>query len=256
MKILSLNFYKLRNEEWFQLFTEFRDLVLKYNPGALNIAELWATFLILYADADTALEIIRKSADTAMMLEADPVRDPTFRGFADAVKSARNHFDPATRAAADRRTVLFDHFGNLARKAPNEKTAGIYNLLQELDSGTSGTPLPVDVLGLRDWAVQLAENNATYEALVKDRNTEVASRSKLRMKDVRRELQEVYYKITTRLEATMTLNGDVPPLTDFTNEWNAFLKRYADVLAQRTGRHHPPVPPNGTQDTDAEEQYL
>ncbi|MDR1129917.1 MAG: hypothetical protein LBK96_02930 [Prevotellaceae bacterium] len=34
MKILSLNFYKLRNEEWFQLFTEFRDLVLKYNPGA------------------------------------------------------------------------------------------------------------------------------------------------------------------------------------------------------------------------------
>ncbi|MDR1154951.1 MAG: hypothetical protein LBL04_09565 [Bacteroidales bacterium] len=36
MKILRLDFYRLRNEEWFQLFTEFRDLVLKYNPGALN----------------------------------------------------------------------------------------------------------------------------------------------------------------------------------------------------------------------------
>jgi hypothetical protein len=45
-----LNFYKLRNEDWFQLFTDVRDLVLKYNPGALNIAELWATFLILYAE--------------------------------------------------------------------------------------------------------------------------------------------------------------------------------------------------------------
>jgi hypothetical protein len=252
MKISSLNFYKLRNEEWFQLFTEFRDLVLKYNPVALNIAELWATFLLFYADADTALEIIRKSADTVLMIEADHVRDRTFRGFADAVKSARNHFDPAKSAAADKLAIIFKHFGNLARKAPNEETAGIYNLLQELNSGTPGAPLPVDVLGLRDWATQLAEDNASYEALVKDRNTEVASRSKLRMKEVRRELQEVYYKMTERLEATMTLNGDVPPFTDFANEWNAFLKRYADVLAQRQGMHHPPVPPNVLQNPDTE----
>jgi hypothetical protein len=253
MKILNLNLHKLRNEEWFQLFTEFRDLVLKYSPDALNIAELWATFLLLYADADTALEIIRKSADTALMIEADHVRDHTFRGFADAVKSARNHFDPAKRAAADKLTILFDHFGNLARKAPNEETAGIYNFLQELESGTPGTPLPVDILGLRDWAVRLSADNAAYEALVKDRNTEVAQRSKLRVKEVRRELQKVYHKMTARIEATMTLNGDVPPFTDFVNEWNAFLKRYANVLAQRTGMHHPPAPPNVLQDPDTEE---
>jgi hypothetical protein len=72
------------------------------------------------------------------------------------------------------------------------------------------------------------------------------------MKDVRREMQETYYKMTARIEATMTLNGDVPPFTNFVNEWNAFLKRYADVLAQRAGKHHP-VPPNVLQDTDTEE---
>ena len=235
MKILSLNFYNLRNEEWFQLFTEFHDLVLKYKPDVLNIAELWAKFLLLYADADTALEIVRKSADTALIIEADHVRDHTYRGFADAVKSARNHFDPAKRAAAEKLSILFDHFGNLARKAANEETAGIYNLLQELDSGTPGATLPVDVLGLRDWATQLATDNTAYEALVKERNTEVASRSKLRMKEVRHEVQEVYHKISERIEATTTLNGDTPPFTDFGNEWNAFLKRYADTLAQRGG---------------------
>jgi hypothetical protein len=36
------------------------------------------------------------------------------------------------------------------------------------------------------------------------------------------------------------------------NEWNAFLKRYANVLAQRAGKRQPPVPPNGTQNTDTE----
>ncbi|GHT67838.1 hypothetical protein FACS189452_06320 [Bacteroidia bacterium] len=232
--IIKVDFYAFRNEEWFQLFTEFRDLVLKFNPSVLNVAAQWATFLTLYADADTALEIIRKSADTALMLEADHRRDLTFRGFADAVKSARNHFDPAKRAAAEQLAILFDHFGNLARKASNEETAGIYNLLQELNGAYANR---VAALGLADWTSQLAAHNAAYETLVKDRNTEIASRSKLQMKTVRRDVQDVYSQIVQRIEATMTLNGEVPPFTDFVNELNAFLKHYADTLAQRRGKN-------------------
>lgn len=215
--------------------------MLKFNPDALNIRVLWATFLILYADADAATEIIRKSADTALMAEADRVRDCTFRGFLDAVKSARNHFDPQKRAAAEKLMILFDHFGNLARKAPNEETAGIYNLLQEVNGETptsqaSPTALPIDTLGLRDWATQLAADNGAYETLVKNRNTEVASRTKLRMKEVRSEMQDIYAQIAERIEAAITLNGEMPPFTDFVNELNAFLKRYANVLAQRKGK--------------------
>ncbi|MDR1346151.1 MAG: DUF6261 family protein [Bacteroidales bacterium] len=241
MKILRVSFFRFRNEEWFQLYTEFRDLVLKFDPATLNISALWATFLTRYADADTAMEVIRKSADTARMAEADHVRDQTFRGFVDAVKSARNHFDPQKRAAAEQLTILFDHFGNLARKAPNEETAGIYNLLQELNgenaaSTASTAALPVDILGLRDWAVRLTADNEAYEALVKNRNTEIASRSKLRMKEVRQEVQEIYAQIVDRIEATIILNGETPIFTNFVNELNAFLKRYATVLAQRKGR--------------------
>jgi hypothetical protein len=233
MKIFKVDFHSFRNEEWFQLFTEFRDLVLKYNPSALNIDAPWATFLTLYDDADVALEIIRKSADTALMLEADHLRDRTFRGFADAIKSARNHFDPQKHAAAEQLTILFDHFGNLAKKASNEETAGIYNLLQELNGAYADK---VALLSLTDWATQLAADNEAYGALVKDRNTEVASRSKLKVKNVRREVQDVYSQMTERIEATMTLNGEVPPFTEFVNELNAFLKKYADTLSQRQGK--------------------
>jgi hypothetical protein len=233
MKIIKVDFKRFRNEEWFQLFTEFRDLVLKYNPDALNISELWITFLILYTDADTALEIIRKSADTVLMLEADHVRDRTFRGFVDAVKSAINHFDPQKREAARLLMILLDHFGNLARKAPNEETAGIYNLMQELNGAYADK---VRILLLEDWMRQLAADNEAYEVLVKDRNVEVAQRSKLRMKEIRSEMQDVYAKIVERIEATITLNGEMPPFAEFVNELNAFLKRYADVLAQRKGK--------------------
>jgi hypothetical protein len=45
----------------------------------------------------------------------------------------------------------------------------------------------------------------------------------------------------------------VPPFSNFVNEWNAFLKHYADVLAQRQGRHHPVPPPNDSQTPDIDE---
>jgi hypothetical protein len=233
MRIIRIHFHLFRNEEWFQLFTEFRDLVLKYNPDALNISELWITFLILYADADTALEIIRKSADTVLMLEADHVRDRTFRGFVDAVKSALNHFDPQKQEAARLLIIPLKHFGNLTRKASNEETAGIYNLLRELNGAYADE---VRILSLEDWTRQLAIDNEAYEILVKDRNGEVAQRSKLRMKEVRIEIQDVYAKIIERIGAIITLNGETPLFTGFVNELNAFLKRYVDVLAQRKGK--------------------
>jgi hypothetical protein len=239
MKILRSDFYRFRNEEWFQLFTEFRDLALKFNPDALNITAQWATFLILYADADTALEIIRKSADTALMAEADRGRDQTFRGFADAVKSARNHFDPQKRAAAEQLSILLDHFGNLAKKAPNEETAGIYNLLQELNGAYADR---IQTLSLQDWTIRLAADNEAYEVLVKNRNTEVALRSKLRVKEIRKELQEVYHCMVERIEAMITLNGEIQPFAGFVNEWNAFLKRYANVLAQRQAKGNVSAP--------------
>jgi hypothetical protein len=225
-----LDFHKFRNEEWFQLFTEFRDLALKLNPEALNITAQWATFLILYAEADTALEIIRKSADTVLMAEADHVRDQTFRGFVDAVKSARNHFDPQKRTAAEQLSILFDHFGNLAGKAPNEETEGIYNLLQELNGAYADR---VQALSLQYWTVRLAADNGVYEAFAKNHNTAVAQRSGLHMKEVRREMQEVYYCMVERIEATIILNGEMQPFVGFVTEWNAFLKCYFTVLAQR-----------------------
>jgi hypothetical protein len=46
-------------------------------------------------------------------------------------------------------------------------------------------------------------------------------------------------------------DGETPPFTDFVNEYNAFLKRYADVLAQRKGMNKAKKSHNST---DAQEQ--
>ncbi|MDR2064209.1 MAG: DUF6261 family protein [Prevotellaceae bacterium] len=232
MKISKIKFILLRNEEWFQFMTEFKDLAEKLTPETLGISGLFTQFLTAYADADVAADIIRKSPETAQMQEADRKRDVTFRGLADAVSAFGHHFNAGKRQAAEELTIVLDHFGNLAQKPSNEETAGIYNLLQELN----GKYAPqMQLLALGDWAQELEQNNIDYETLVKQRNTELAERPKLRMTDVRRQTQDIYSKITERIEALAVVNGE-DAYVPFVDELNVFVKRYNSIINQRQGR--------------------
>ena len=232
MKILRIRLDSLRNEEWFQFMTEVRDLIVLFTAQALSIVELFVLFLKLYADADAALEIIRKSPETEKMTEADHLRDQTFFGLHTSVRAAVHHFDPVQSEAARQLTIVFDRFGNLAHKAPNEETAGIYNLVQEL-RGTYAEFIAT--LQLTAWVEELAARNDAYEALVKARNEEVAARPKLQVKQARRELDGVYRQIVERIEALCLVQGP-DSFTPFIDRLNAFVARYNNVLAQRRGQ--------------------
>jgi hypothetical protein len=233
MKILKMRFTNLRNEEWFQFMTEFKDLAEKSTPETLGISELFTQFLSAYADADIAAEIIRKSPETAQMQEADRKRDATFRGLANAVDAFTHHFNAGKRQAAEELTIVLDHFGNLAQKPSNEETAGIYNLLQELN----GKYAPqVQLLALGDWVQELEQNNNEYETLVKQRNVELAERPKLRMSNVRSQTQDIYRKISERIEALIIVNG-ANAYASFVDELNVFIKHYNSIISQRQGRN-------------------
>ena len=222
----------LRNEEWFQLNTEFKTLVEQYNPATLGIEVLFNKFLPLYANADEALEVIRKSATTEQIAEADNVRDVVFRGFADSVKSAQNHFDSAKRDAAKRIKIVLDKYGNIARKSYDEETASIYNLLQEMN-GTYANDIAT--LGLGDWVSQLEADNKAFDALMQTRYGETSSRTELRMVNVRTETDRCYRDTLDRLDALMLINGD-EQYAPFVKDLNTRIDRFSNIIAQRKGR--------------------
>jgi hypothetical protein len=163
MKCKRFRIEDLRHEEWFQFYTEFKMLAGQYNPPALNIDALFATFVILYARADEALEIIRKSATTEQLAEADHARDVIFRGFSDAGKAGLSHFDPSRREAARRLKIVFDHYGNIARKSYDEETASIYNLIQEMNDVHAAD---IAILGLGEWVSRLDADNKAFDAFL------------------------------------------------------------------------------------------
>lgn len=231
MKKLFVRFnrVRLRNEEWFNFYTEFKTTVEEFTPEALNIEELFAVFLILYAGADEALEKIAKSGYTEVMSQLDAVRDGVFRGLADSVKAALNHFDVLKRKAAANLMILFDHYGNLAAKPYDEQTSGTYNFLQEFRGKYAAD---VETLGLAEWGDELERSNIEFSNAVAERNKETAGKTELKMVDVRKETDRCYLDILERIESLALINGE-ESFKPFIKLMNVNITRYKNLIGRR-----------------------
>lgn len=233
MKIQSIHLFHLRNEEHYQFQTDFKELVEHYTPTTLGIEVIYAAYLLLYADEGTALDVIRKSAVTSEITEADLRRDITFRGLSDAIKACGNHFKIEVKDAAARIQIVLDHYGSIISKSYDEETAAITSLITDLQ-----TTYVTDAAkaGITDWVTELQANNTAFDILKKERYTEEAGKTQLKMKNVRSGIDVSYHTITDRINALIIVNGETT-YKEFVNELNQRIEKYNLVLAQRKGRN-------------------
>ncbi|GKT30575.1 hypothetical protein ADUPG1_001572 [Aduncisulcus paluster] len=228
----------LRNDEHFQFQTELKGLVEQYTPAALGIEAAWAVYEPLYTDESNALNVIRKSAVTSELAEADHYRDSLYRGICDTVKGATNHYNSAVKVSANRIEIAIDHYGNINVKSYDEQTAAINSLLSDLKNDYAAD---VSQLNIGEWLIELQTANTTFETLMKERYAEDSGKTQLSMKDVRRQVDEVYRTITERIGALVIVNGE-EAYSGFVNELNQRIEKYNNTLALREGRTIGPVP--------------
>jgi hypothetical protein len=164
---------------------------------------------------------------------ADHRRDLLFRGFADAVKSGLNHFDPAKSEAARKIEIVLDNYGNIAAKALDRETAAIDDLLRELRNGDY--PTFVGSLALDDWLTQLDAENKSFKALMMARYGEISQRSLSSMKVARKNTDASFRNVIDQVEALATVNG-IAQYESFIRELNAVIERYKNIMASEAGR--------------------
>lgn len=234
MQVKKCDFSKLRNNEQFQFSTEFKALVTKHDPEKLKVKALFDDYCKAYDAEDEAMLVVRKSAVSEDIVNADIRRDNDFRGFADAVKAAQKHFNPQVVTAAKKVKILLDTIGNVAPMANDQETSKIYNLIQELRSPAYSSE--VALMKLEDWVAQLEEANQAFEALTRQRVEEVSQRTLLKVKETRIAVDEQYRNIITRIEAYLNIGEEVSVYEAFIAELNALIDNYRNLLAQRQGR--------------------
>ena len=236
MKIIKLHFSRLRNAEHFQFFTEFCNLVNRFGAETLKVGKRFSVLLDRYKVEDECLFVLQKSGYTEQMDIADRRRDATFRGLADSVNAALNHFNTEVAAAAKLLKIVFDSYGNLAKRPLDEETSGIYNLVTDLETKYAAE---VQLTGIGQWVAELKADNERYGNLVKNRDVESSEKPEAKVRRVRVEIEAPYRDITAAIEVFAMLSDsdteEEAMYHDFIGMLNAVVERYKNRMAQREG---------------------
>lgn len=233
MKTTKTDFQNYRNEEHFFFHTEVKDLITQLNPATLKIQTLFNVYQNLWTKLDEALEKIVKSSITKDIEEQDLQRDNLFRGLCGYNKAMTNHFKSEFVKAAQRIQIVIDKYGNLGKKPMFDETASIYNFLQEL---TDNYAADIQLIGLKDWVVELGIMNDKFKSLLHNRYDETLQKTTLKAKDVRIEIDTAYKNIVLAVEALALLeNAEVHK--NFITKMNLIVGKYNSMLAQRKSKN-------------------
>jgi len=228
MKINAINTNRLRNDAHFQFHTENKNLIEEQTPQALKIELLFEEYVPLYNKVDIAFKKIVKSSITEQIQEADRLRDEIWKGLTDSNKTALRHFNPTVREAAKRIQIVFDTYGNIARKSLNEQTSATYNILQELE-GKYATD--VQTVGLWYWVAELKARNIAFANLVRDRVDESSLKVDTVLRKARIQLDEKYNAIVERINALVVVEG-AENYEPFIRKLNINIAKYVLLITQ------------------------
>jgi len=231
MKIKKIYASKLRNGEHAQFYTEVNDLIVGITPAVLGIDTLYPEFLAALEDEFEAVNLIRKSAVTDELEQADQPRDLLYRGLCDTIKGSLNHYNPEVQQAAARIMVLFQTPGNMAMLPYDEETLALKKLNKELTTFYTDEMV---ALGIEQWVSQLMAKNDTFDELMKMRYNEVSKKTPFRMRSMKAIVQTAFQKLTFRIEALIELNGDADH-AEFVAELNTIIQRYNNIILRREG---------------------
>jgi len=232
VKINKIYAYNLRNDAHFQFFTEVLNLFGKEGAVRQKVASLYEAWLPHYEREDTALKKIVKSAKTAQIQEADRARDEIYTGMVESNTAALKHFDENVRSGATRLKIVFDTYGDVARKPLNEETSAIYNILQELKGKYASD---VALVGISGWVSELEARNNAFAELMRDRFDETASRTDIVLKEARVEVDNAYFAIRERINALVVVEG-VSVYENFIRTLNAVIAKYALLGKSKGGK--------------------
>jgi hypothetical protein len=232
MKINQISLNRLRNDTHFQFQTEFKDLVQKHNPEALKVKSLYDAYLLLYGKVDLALRKINKSVITEKLQNADKARDEIWGDLVETNMAALRHFDPEVRESAKQLKIVFDTYGNIAKKPLNDQTAATYNIVQDLE----GKYAPhVAKVGLGPWLAELKARNIAFSDLMRDRFDESSLRVDIVLKKARLQLDEAYRAITEQIYALVLVEGAANYET-FIKKLNPIISKYVIALTTHAKR--------------------
>lgn len=227
------------NEEHLQLMSSIAGvveeaLISQANGSSMseNILSMNNLFKEKIAQEDEAIIVLRKNELTNPIAGADRERDTINSGFKFYVRAYANSLEVEKEEAARRIQVLIDNYGDLSRRSYNKQSEATRNFLQDIDRYNASD---IETIDAGWWIEQLEKKNNNVIELMDDRFSLNATRATEAVREIRVEIDRIYYQIAAMLEAGYILSegASYGSIIDHINER---LRYYKTTLAQRKGR--------------------
>jgi len=226
MEIRKVFFNRMRNDAHYQFHRETLDLLDKLRAGFqmdVHTLEAIESYRKTIQLEDEAFKKITKSALTEKIRLLDVSRDAYYAALRAMNKSRCLDPDPLISDAAHRIQVVLDAYGNIGDKPLHEQTSAIDNLLRDLNKEVYKTD--IQTADIKNWIADLERQNTALETLVKERYSEAAAKTHVKMKEARAQVNEAYNVIAKRINSLVTIQ--IPkPYENFVNTLNEVISRY------------------------------
>jgi hypothetical protein len=206
MKIIKLHLEKLRNEAHYQSLLLTKKSIDGDQLIASIVVQSYPQFNDLLDLEGTLVDMVRASEHTGELAGTDRRIDRDIVGLNSAIHSALHHFNPETVKAAGALEVRMKGFhGEIEKKSYEEESAAVKILVKDLKTTYEEQ---VALLGLDSWVTEIAAAQDEFERIFLLRNDELAARPREKLADVRKEINAVYRKMVTLIDAYTVLNGE------------------------------------------------
>jgi hypothetical protein len=230
MKFLTLRLSHLLSEQHLQFMKLFYRLLDKFPVVKNRVIMLYDILIGLLAQESQLVDAERGSALSSLIAEEDTRIDRTIVGINSIINAGLHHFNPVTVAAAHRVQVRMKAFGNIEDKSYEGEAAAIDILLDDMRGKFAGD---VTILGLTDWITELDAAHSIFDELFEQRNTESTYKPDAKLKDIRKEVDDVYRDMIERIAAAATLD-DAGMYIDFVRQLDQEIKYFNEHSPHRT----------------------
>jgi hypothetical protein len=222
-KISALYFRLLPNAAHYNYFTHVRKALDNAAPAVKTaLGALLPSFNEWHAKEEQAMEWVRKSAFTTLIVESFRRTEHILVGFSSQVRGLEYNPEPAVATAAHRIRLMLKNYGRVCRKAYEAFSGDMRVILQHLQDDYAAD---VATLGLAEWVSALEAAFTEFQARLAQRDAQSLKKPADTFTAVRGHMEKLYHKIGHILNACAITSPDAPVFVALIQQLNPEIER-------------------------------
>ncbi|MGQ1890358.1 DUF6261 family protein [Thermophagus sp. OGC60D27] len=242
--------HRFHNSEFLQYFDFLLEILRTKDPDLLKVRELYDKILSKFQLMTSIFKPERGSDLTPLLEEADERRDAAINGLLSLLDAFVNHANAEKRDAA---LLLLNEANTYGRGISRLNYQSETSTIDSLISKWKGSPecvAAIETLGITDWIDELESANQAFRQYYLERLKEDANSPEIKLKDLRKEMTDLYRLLTNHLEVQATISEE-PLFDEAIRSINELNERYNRLVIARQGEDEEDGEASSDDETDS-----